>query len=355
MSDFKFIDLFAGVGGMRIPFEELGGECIFASEIDPQACKVYEAYFGDNPYFDITKIKPERDITQDFDILVGGFPCQAFSSAGKRKGLDDSRGRLFEYIIDILVKKRPKAFLLENVKGLKTINKGNTLEMILARLRESGYVVPDPKILNAADYNVPQKRERIYIVGFRNDLGISNDDFRYPMPATIPLEEKSSLRDIIQDDVERKYYLSQQYLDCLKKHKVHQHELGRGFGFAILDPDVDRLSNTLMTGGMGRERNLIVGKPLSDYSPAGNMRSEINRENIRRLTPREFSRLQHFPNDFPIEGVVADTHAYRLFGNSVVTEVVYQVGLEMMKTLQQAGQLDHYSQRDPHSKRYVYK
>ena len=352
MSDFTFIDLFAGIGGMRIAFEELGGKCVFSSEIDPKACEVYKAYFGDDPYFDITKIRPRKDISKKFDILLGGFPCQAFSMAGKREGFNDDRGKLFDYIEKILVDRPPKAFLLENVKGLKSHNKGETLKNILDRLDAAGYNVPEPKVLNAIDYNVPQNRERIYIVGFRKDLGIKPEDFHYPEPLDIPKDERCTLKTILEDKVDRKYYLSQQYLDCLVNHKAKQTQKGRGFGYAILDPNKDIGSNTLMTGGMGRERNLIVGKPLKDYSPVNGSHSEINRENIRRLTPKEFSRLQRFPNDFKCE--VADTHAYRLFGNSVAIDVVYHVGLEMMKTLVKANAVRGYEERDPNSDKYDY-
>ena len=351
MSDFKFIDLFAGIGGMRIAFDELGGECVFSSEIDPKACEVYKENFGVDPKFDITTVDPKKDIP-DFDVLVGGFPCQAFSMAGKRKGFEDSRGRLFDYIEKILLEKQPKAFLLENVKGLKSHDHGNTLKNILERLDDAGYFVPEPRILNAIDYNVPQNRERIYIVGFRKDLSVKPEDFHYPGPVDIREDQRCTLKSILEDDVDRKYYLSRQYLDCLVKHKETQSEKGRGFGYAILDPEKDIGSNTLMTGGMGRERNLVVGKPLSDYSPVNGRHSEINHENIRRLTPREFSRLQRFPNDFRCD--VADTHAYRLFGNSVAIDVVYYIGLEMMKTLVKANAIRSYEKRNPNSDKYDY-
>ena len=352
MSSFTFIDLFAGVGGMRIAFEELGGKCVFSSEIDPKACEMYKANFGSVPFFVITKIVPKEDIKEEFDILLGGFPCQAFSMAGKRKGFDDERGKLFDYIEKILLDKHPKAFLLENVKGLVSHNKGKTIQNIVERLETAGYVVPKPQVLNAINYNVPQNRERVYIVGFRNNLGIKPSDFTYPAPLEIPEERRCTLKQVLDNDVDRRYYLSQKYLDCLKNHKQNQQELGRGFGYAVLDKEHDIGSNTLMTGGMGRERNLVIGKPLKDYSPTRGMRSEINRENIRRLTPREFSRLQRFPRDFKI--CVADTHAYRLFGNSVAIDVIYYIGLEMMKTLKNAGQIESYSERDPDSDKYDY-
>ena len=351
MTDFTFIDLFAGIGGMRIAFEDLGGECVFSSEIDPSACQVYKDYFGEDPYFDITKIKPKRDLNFDFDILLAGFPCQAFSMAGDREGFNVPKGQLFNYIDLILREKgkhRPKAFLLENVKGLVSHDKGRTLDFILGQLKNAGYIVPEPQVLNAIDYNVPQKRERVYIVGFRDDLGITEDDFSYPEKR--PLE--CTLKSIIQDDVRPKYYLSQGYLDCLKNHKTTQRREGRGFGYYVLDPEMDKGSNTLMTGGMGRERNLIHGTPLADTSSMYGKHTPINSEFIRTLTPCEFSRLQKFPADFRAN--VADTHAYRLFGNSVAIDVVYYVGLEILKTLQSAGQIKSYTERDASSKKYLY-
>ncbi|MEE9430232.1 MAG: DNA (cytosine-5-)-methyltransferase, partial [Melioribacteraceae bacterium] len=189
---FKFIDLFAGIGGFRIALQNLGGKCVFTSEWDKYSKKTYEANFGEVPFGDITKSETKRYIPDDFDVLCAGFPCQSFSIAGKRGGFEDTRGTLFFDIAKIIKNKRPKAFFLENVKGLRNHDKGKTLSTILTTLREDlGYYVPEPQIINAKDYGVPQNRERIFIVGFRKDLGINK--FEYP----IGKNENVSLENIL--------------------------------------------------------------------------------------------------------------------------------------------------------------
>ena len=209
---FTFIDLFAGIGGMRIAFQNLGGKCVFSSEIDDKARQTYALNFGDIPDGDITKIN-ENEIP-DHDILVGGFPCQAFSIAGKRGGFNDTRGTLFFDVARIIKAKQPKAFFLENVKGLTNHRGGKTLATILNVLRNDlGYIVPEPQIMNAKNFGVPQNRERIFIVGFRPDLGIKEEDFSYPEPT----DTTKTIRDIMEKDtVSAKYYLSTTYLECLE-------------------------------------------------------------------------------------------------------------------------------------------
>lgn len=311
---FTFIDLFAGIGGMRIAFQNLGGKCVFGSEIDEKAQKTYALNFGEVPEGDITKIN-ENEIP-DHDILAGGFPCQAFSIAGKRGGFNDVRGTLFFDVVRIIKAKRPKAFLLENVKGLTNHKGGKTLSTILNILRnELGYIVPEPQIINAKNFGVPQNRERIFIVGFRGDLGIKEEDFSYPEPT----DTTKTIRDIMEKNpVSAKYYLSTKYIECLEKHKKRNAERGNGFGYEI--KDLDGISNTIVTGGMGRERNLIIDTRLKDFTPVTHIKGEINREGIRRMTPREWARLQGFPDNFKIE--VADVSAYKQFGNSVAIPAV---------------------------------
>jgi DNA (cytosine-5)-methyltransferase 1 len=181
---FTFIDLFAGIGGFRIALQSLGGECVFSSEWDEQAQKTYKANFGELPFGDITKEETKQQIPDGFDVLCGGFPCQAFSIAGRRGGFEDTRGTLFFDVAEIIKQKQPKAFFLENVKGLRNHDKGRTLETILTTLREDlGYFVPEPKIMNAKDFGVPQNRERIFIVGFRQR-------FRYHVHLTIQKQVK---------------------------------------------------------------------------------------------------------------------------------------------------------------------
>lgn len=311
---FTFIDLFAGIGGMRIAFQNLGGKCVFSSEIDEQAQKTYAINFGEIPDGDITQIK-ENEIP-DHDVLVGGFPCQAFSIAGKRGGFNDTRGTLFFNVAKIIQAKQPKAFFLENVKGLTNHRGGKTLATILNVLRNDlGYIVPEPQIMNAKNFGVPQNRERIFIVGFRPDLGIKEEDFSYPEPT----DTTKTIRDIMEKEpVSAKYYLSTTYLECLENHKARNEAKGNGFGYEI--KDLDGISNTIVTGGMGRERNLIIDKRLKDFTPVTHIKGEVNREGIRRMTPREWARLQGFPDNFKIE--VADVSAYKQFGNSVAIPAV---------------------------------
>jgi DNA (cytosine-5)-methyltransferase 1 len=170
---FKFIDLFAGIGGFRLAMQNLGGKCVFTSEWDKDAQKTYRANFGEVPFGDITKEETKKFIPDGFDVLCAGFPCQAFSIAGKRGGFEDTRGTLFFDVAEIIKRKKPKAIFLENVKGLRNHNGGKTLATILNVLRNDlDYFVPEPQIINAKDFGVPQNREIIYIVGFRGDLGV---------------------------------------------------------------------------------------------------------------------------------------------------------------------------------------
>lgn len=172
---FKFIDLFAGIGGFRLALQNLGGKCVYTSEWDEKAKLTYEANFGEIPFGDITKEETKKFIPDNFDVLCAGFPCQAFSIAGRRGGFEDTRGTLFFDVAEIIKKKQPKAIFLENVKGLTNHDKGKTLKTILNVLREDlGYYVPEPKVLNAKDYGVPQNRERIFIVGFRKEIGVTD-------------------------------------------------------------------------------------------------------------------------------------------------------------------------------------
>ncbi|URM38150.1 DNA cytosine methyltransferase [Flavobacterium anhuiense] len=311
---FKFIDLFAGIGGFRIALQNLGGKCVFTSEWDENAKKTYKANFGETPFGDITKERTKNYIPEGFDVLCAGFPCQAFSIAGKRGGFEDTRGTLFFDVAKIIKDKQPKAIFLENVKGLKSHDKGKTLETILNVLRNDlGYYVPDPEIMNAKEFGVPQNRERIYIVGFRGDLGINS--FEYPET----LDEKVTFKDVKETDVvPTKYYLSNQYLQTLKNHKERHASKGNGFGYQIIKDD--EISNSILVGGMGRERNLVFDDRITDFTPSTHIKGEVNREGIRKMTPREWARLQGFPDHFVIP--VADASAYKQFGNSVAIPAI---------------------------------
>ncbi len=311
---FKFIDLFAGIGGFRLALQNLGGKCVFTSEWDKYSKKTYKANFGELPFGDITKTSTKSYIPDGFDVLCAGFPCQAFSIAGKRGGFEDTRGTLFFDVAEIIKAKKPKAIFLENVKGLRSHDKGKTLSTILNVLREDlGYYVPEPQIINAKQFGVPQNRERIFIVGFRNDLEIN--DFEYPQP----FKEKPTIDDILEDDVVSvKYYLSETYIETLRRHRKRHESKGNGFGYEIIAND--GIANAVVCGGMGRERNLVLDDRLTDFTPVTNIKGEVNKEGIRKMTPREWARLQGFPDKYNI--VVSDAQAYKQFGNSVAVPAI---------------------------------
>lgn len=322
---FKFIDLFAGIGGFRMAMQNLGGKCVFTSEWDKEAQKTYRANYGEVPFGDITKQQIKDYIPEDFDVLCAGFPCQAFSIAGKRGGFDDTRGTLFFDVAEIIKKHKPKAIFLENVKGLRSHDKGKTLETILNVLRNDlGYYVPEPEIVNAKNFGVPQNRERIYIVGFRQDLNISN--FVYPKP----FEKNVTFENVKEENVPpTKYYLSTQYVQTLINHKARHASKGNGFGYAII-PD-DGIANSIVVGGMGRERNLVIDHRIVDYTPTTHIKGVVNREGIRKMTPREWARLQGFPDNYIIP--VADASAYKQFGNSVAVPAIQVTANKILELL----------------------
>ena len=322
---FTFIDLFAGIGGFRIAMQNLGGKCVFSSEWDTQAQKTYLLNYGEVPFGDITKESTKSFIPDDFDILCAGFPCQAFSLAGKRLGFEETRGTLFFDVAEILRRKRPKAFFLENVKGLLIHDKGKTIKTILKVLRDYlDYYVPEPQIVNAMNFGVPQHRERVYIVGFRKDQNVT--EFTYPEPT----DTTKTFADIEEENtVSAKYYLSTQYIKTLIAHKKRHEAKGHGFGYAIIPNN--GVANAIVVGGMGRERNLVIDHRLKDFTPVTNIKGEVNREGIRRMTPREWARLQGFPDNFIIK--VADASAYKQFGNSVAIPAIQATANEIIKRI----------------------
>ncbi|MBN1184952.1 MAG: DNA cytosine methyltransferase [Bacteroidales bacterium] len=315
---FTFIDLFAGIGGFRIAFQNLGGKCVYSSEWDKNAKITYKENFGEVPFGDITEEQVKKYIPDGFDLLCAGFPCQAFSIAGKRGGFEDTRGTLFFDVAEIIKRKRPKVIFLENVKGLRNHDKGKTLETILNVLRNDlDYFVPEPEIMNAKNFGVPQNRERIYIVGFRKDLNIT--DFHYPKLVN---ESVNFAKVKEKEVVETKYYLSTQYLKTLRNHKSRHEKKGNGFGFEIIKDDM--IANAIVVGGMGRERNLVIDNRITDFTPTTHIKGVVNREGIRKMTPREWARLQGFPDSFEIP--VADASAYKQFGNSVAIPAIQATG-----------------------------
>ena len=297
--EFRFIDLFAGIGGIRIPFQELGGQCVFSSEWDKFSQKTYFANFGEIPAGDITKIDA-ADIP-DFDILLGGFPCQPFSQAGLHKGFEDTRGTLFFEIERILNEKRPKAFLLENVKQLKGHDRGRTFRVIMQHLDDLNYRA-EARILKAADFGVPQIRERIYIVGFdRNHYDIP-DDYRFPFPEATGI--KTRVGDSIEKKVDDKYTICDRLWEGHKRRKIENRQKGKGFGFSLFNEESPYTSTI----------------SARYYKDGSEILIEQEGKNPRKLTPRECARLQGFPEEFVIP--VSDAQAYKQFGNSVAVPVV---------------------------------
>lgn len=302
---FRFIDLFAGIGGIRLGFESAGGNCVFSSEFDKNACKTYEANFGEYPSGDITKIA-SNDIP-DFDILLGGFPCQAFSIIGKKEGFDNETcGTLFFEIERILRDKKPKAFMLENVRNLTAHDNGKTFLVIRKHLEKLGYNVY-AKVLNALDYGVPQKRERIIIVGFK-------DDIMFTFPDPIPTHKRKTLKDILETEVDDKYYV---------KENIRNSRLLR-----LKDPNYPKpyISHENMAGS-------ITPHPYSSCLRAGASSNYILINDERRPTERELLRLQGFPDDFKI--VVSYSHIKHQTGNSVAVPVISAVAKQMIFYLKQ--------------------
>jgi DNA (cytosine-5)-methyltransferase 1 len=261
------------------------------------------------------------------------FPCQAFSLAGKRRGFNETRGTLFFDVAEILRRKQPKGIFLENVKGLKIHDKGKTFETIKNTLDEVGYVIADdPQIVNAMNFGVPQHRERVYIIGIRKDIakrfGITKDTVQNSYPE--PTDNTKRFIDIREEnEVSVKYYLSTQYVETLVRHKARHAAKGNGFGYEII-PD-DHVANAIVVGGMGRERNLVVDKRLTNFTPVTKIKGVVNRDGIRRMTPREWARLQGFPDSFRIE--VADASAYKQFGNSVAVPAIQATSEKLLKLL----------------------
>lgn len=322
---FKFIDLFAGIGGTRIAFENAGGECVFTSEYDIPCQKTYEANFGDIPEGDITKIN-EKAIP-DHDILLAGFPCQPFSiagvskknSLGRKHGFDDfKQGNLFFDIARILKEKKPKAFLLENVKNLKTHDKKRTFAIIKNTLEDLGYEVFE-KVIDAR-YYVPQHRERIFIIGFRKDL-FPNIKFEFP---EIPSGENIAIKNILEKKVDDKYTLSDKLWKYLQAYSAKHKSLGNGFGYGLIEPDKDKISRTLSARYYKDGSEILIKQ-------AG--------KNPRRLTPRECARLMGFEDNYKI--VVSDTQAYKQFGNSLCVPLLSDIAKQMVKFIKLQYNISH--------------
>ena len=300
---FRFIDLFAGIGGIRLGFESIGGKCVFSSEFDEDACTTYQVNFGEHPAGDITKIEA-KDIP-DFDVLLAGFPCQAFSIIGKKMGFaDETRGTLFFDIERILKEKRPQAFMLENVKNLTAHDDGNTFKIMLSHLKALGYTVY-AKVLNALDFGCCQKRERIIIVGFRDPV-----PFSFPEP----IKTRKLLSEILETDVPQKYYVREE----IKKSRLAR----------LKEPNYPKpyISHENMAGS-------ITPHPYSSALRAGASANYILINDERRPTEREMLRIQGFPDDYKY--VLSYGKVKKQCGNSVAVPVIKAVAKSMQQAMNQ--------------------
>lgn len=310
-NEFKYIDLFAGIGGIRMPFQNLGGKCVFSSEIDKYAAQTYEANYGEKPSGDITQINAES--IPNFDILLAGFPCQAFSIAGKRKGFEDTRGTMFFEVERILEEKKPKSFLLENVKGLTNHDHGRTFKVMLDILENKlGYKVYY-KVLNAKNFGLPQNRERIMIVGFKNH----NIDFKFPEE----INKETKVGDILIDNPDSKYTISDKIWESHQLRKERNRAKGNGFGYSLFNEE-SPYTSTISARYYKDGSEILIAQ---------------EGKNPRKLTPREAARLQGYPDSFKI--VVSDTQAYKEFGNSVPVNMINAVAQEMYKSLKNGGEI----------------
>jgi DNA (cytosine-5)-methyltransferase 1 len=299
----KIIDLFAGIGGIRLGFQKEGCVTVFTSEWDKFAQKTYLLNFDDIPEGDITKIN-EKDIPP-FDILLAGFPCQPFSQAGLKKGLADTRGTLFFDVARIINYHKPRAFLLENVKRFRTHDGGKTIQVVKEVLEGMGYKIFS-EVLNAKDFSLPQNRERIYIVGFLGEV-----DFSFPQPPKSAVK----LGDILEDKVDPKYTISDALWAGHQRRKKEHQKNGFGFGYCLFNKKSPYTSTI----------------SARYYKDGSEILIEQKGKNPRKLTPREAARLQGFPEEFIVSP--SDSQAYKQFGNSVAVPVVNAIAKQMIKTI----------------------
>jgi len=321
---FRFIDLFAGIGGIRLGFQRYGGTCVFSSEFDKQAQLTYKKNHGEFPFGDITLIP--HDAIPDHDVLLAGFPCQPFSHAGLKLGIDDTRGTLFHDIAKILEVKKPRFALLENVRGLISHDKGHTLKVILKTLTEIGYSCNIPKdviengstkkiqelakkmVLKSVDFGIPQNRQRIYIILWRDG---ELEHFTYPEP----LEVEARVGDVLEKTPESKLTISDRLWAGHQRRKIQNKKNGKGFGYGLVTED-SPYTNTISA---------------RYYKDGSEVLIEQKGKNPRKLSVREAARLQGFPDEFkPSDSSV---QAYKQFGNSVTVTVVEAIARELVKEL----------------------
>lgn len=323
-NDFRFIDLFAGIGGMRIGFQNAGGKCVFSSEFEKNAQATYFNNHGDYPFGDITKIPSEA--IPDHDVLIAGFPCQPFSHAGLKLGIEDTRGTLFHDIARILEKKQPAVALLENVKGLISHDRGYTLQVILKTLAKIGYQCNVPKeliehgspsqiqeiakkmVLKSCDFGVPQNRQRIYLVLWKST---DCSYFEYPKPTGRP----TRVGDILEKKPDSKFTISDRLWEGHQRRKAANTENGKGFGFGLVTPD-SPYTNTISARYYKDGSEILIAQKNG---------------NPRKLTPREAARLQGFPDEF--EPSSSNMQAWKQFGNSVTVPVVEALATKIKKEI----------------------
>jgi len=363
---FKTIDLFSGIGGIRRGFELAGAfKNLLSAEIDKYACLTYEHMFGENPYNDVSKEEfKEKVMKINYDVLLAGFPCQAFSIAGKKHGFRDAtRGTLFFEVADILERTKPKAFLLENVEGLVRHQKGETFKIIIETLvKELGYSVigvglkangdvvylPSSFIRNSKYFGVPQNRPRVYLMGFRKDIVDSEKIKKYNLPIKREKVIFENLNSLLEPVAEDKHYIPVKYLETLERHRKSHKDAGNGFGYQVVNRDKnENVSNAILaTGGSGKERNII-------YQPKEGIggkiipgkQSPLNNEGLRFMTVKEWGRLQGFYDYafmnkegkelFSFPDTVSVTQQYKQFGNSVTIPVIEELAKYMKKVLKE--------------------
>lgn len=313
INKLNVIDLFAGIGGVRLGFEKVFKEkinIVFSSEIDKYAQQTYYANFGELPKGDITKIS-EADIPRH-DIILAGFPCQAFSIAGQRKGFEDTRGTLFFDVARIAMYHKPKVIFLENVKGFKNHDKGNTFKVVKRTLEDLGYKV-FADILNAKYFGVPQNRERIYIIAFLEDAFKKEINFNFDKLKNH--KTTSKVGDILDEKIDIKYTISDKLWAGHQRRKIEHKQKGNGFGYSLFNEESEYTSTI----------------SARYYKDGSEILIHQENKNPRKLTPREAGRLQGFPDNFIIP--VSDVQAYKQFGNSVAVPVIEYLAKEILEEL----------------------
>ena len=315
LKDYTFIDLFAGLGGFRLSLESLGARCVYSSEWDEPVRKVYEMNFEDKPHGDITKIN-EKDIPEH-DILCAGFPCQAFSISGKQLGFEDSRGTLFFDVARIVKEKKPKVVFMENVKNFDSHERGNTHNVVRKIMEEMGYTFYF-KILNSVNFGIPQKRERIYMVCFRNDLSIKNFDF----PKSIKLEKYVEDYLITEEELVKNLYIDREdiYYNGIEDNQYSNKTIRLGI---------------VNKGGQGERIYSTKGIAITFSANGGGIFSKTGGYLVngkpRKLHPRECARLMGYPDSYKISE--SNNQAYKQLGNSVVIDVLQYISIEIANVL----------------------